>query len=51
MTHFNLDIGHPAHRERFSPKAVERLMAAMVVTVEAAWLGLLAYGAWRMIVA
>jgi|LNFM01.2.fsa_nt_gb hypothetical protein len=49
MTHFNLEIGHPAHRERLSPKIVERLMATTVVTVEAAWIGLLGYGVWRLI--
>ena len=49
MTHFNLEVGHPAHRERLSPRAVEWLMAAVVVTVEAAWLSFLGYGAWRLI--
>ena len=49
MTHFHLENEHPAYRERFSPKSVERLMAAMVVTVEAAWLSVLGYGSWWLI--
>lgn len=49
MTHFDLGIAQPAAREQFSPKVIEKLMAVTVITVEAAWLVRLGYGAWRLI--
>lgn len=48
MTQIDLEIGHPAARERLSAKAIERMLAGALAVVEVVWLALLGYGAWRL---
>ena len=49
MTQPDLESGHPAAREQLSQKTVERMVAVALVLVEVVWLGLLGYGAWRLL--
>ena len=44
MTQLDLGKAHSGTRERLSPKAIEKLLAVTIVTLQTAWLSLLAYG-------
>ena len=49
MTQLDLETGHPVVRERLFANAVEMALAGTIAIVQATWLGLLGYGAWRLI--